>query len=64
MLQYKDLTPKRKKYVDLVEIHFPEIAQRGVISLKEIESTYNFFYKKREENKNTNFLLFFFRDYF
>lgn len=52
MLQFKDLTPSRQKFVSLVELHFPEIKERGTITYKEIQDIHEFFVSKREENKN------------
>jgi hypothetical protein len=52
MLQFKDLSPAQQKFVLLVELHFPQIKERGTITYKEINEVHDFFLEKRKENKN------------
>lgn len=49
MLSYPDLTHTQRKWVDLVEIHFPEI--EGTITYKQVLEVHDFFTSKRVENK-------------
>jgi hypothetical protein len=51
MLNYTDLSPAKQKYIDLVELFFPDIKTRGVITFQEMNDIHAFFVKKREENK-------------
>lgn len=47
---YTDLSPAQRKWVDLVEIHFPEI--NDTITYKQLLEMYNYFLELRKQNKN------------
>lgn len=51
MLEYDDLSPAQKRWVDLVELFFPDIQLRGKITYKEIQEVHEFLLKKRDEDK-------------
>jgi hypothetical protein len=53
MLSYEDLSAAQKRWVDLVEIHFPNILDvtNGTLTYKDILQIDNFFREKRSENK-------------
>jgi hypothetical protein len=50
MLNYKDLSPAKRKWVDLVEYFFPDIKERGVITFKELNEIHAFLKEKRKED--------------
>lgn len=49
MLQYHHLTPAQRKWVDLVQLYFPEIVNE--ITFKQVTAIHQFFLEKRNENK-------------
>lgn len=50
MLRYSDLTAGQRKFVDLVELHFPNITTE--ITHTQIKEIHEFFIGKRAEHKN------------
>jgi hypothetical protein len=50
MLHYHNLTPAQRKWVELVQIHFPEITSE--ITFTQINTIHEFFLGKRSEHKN------------
>ena len=48
MLQYHHLSAAQRKWVDLVQFHFPEITNE--ITFKQVTAIHNFFLEKRKEN--------------
>lgn len=51
MLTYNSLSSAQRRWVDLVEIYFPEIKTRGVVTNKEVRTIHDFFVGKRAEDK-------------
>ena len=51
MLSYEDLTAAQKKWVDLVEIHYPEVMLQDNVTYTDIKTFHTFFVQKRVENK-------------
>ena len=49
MLQYHNLTPAQRKWVELVQLHFPEIVNE--ITFKQVTAIHQFFLEKRNDNK-------------
>jgi hypothetical protein len=49
MLQYHHLTPSQRKWVDLVQLHFPNIVHE--ITFRQVQEIHQFFLAKRQENK-------------
>jgi hypothetical protein len=49
MISYQELSKARKRWVDLVELHYPEIDK--TISLQQIKDIHDFFTTKRTEDK-------------
>ena len=49
LLQYKDLSPAQRRWVELVEIHFPHI--QHTIAYSEIRQIHDFFFSKRSADK-------------
>jgi hypothetical protein len=51
MLSYEDLTASQKKWVDLVEIHYPELITRDTLTYADLKRIHTEFVGKRAENK-------------
>ena len=49
LLQYKDLSPAQRRWVELVEIYFPHIQR--TITYSEIRQIHDFFSAKRAEDR-------------
>ena len=50
MLGYSDLSPAQRKYVDLLEMVFPDVYNRGTITFREIKDIHKLLVAKREEH--------------
>lgn len=51
MLNYDDLSPSQQKFIDLTIIHFPELAQGGKCTYKELMHIHETFVSYRAKDK-------------